>query len=906
MTYEVPPGYRVGLDFRQAYTVPPGYRVGLEFVRDAPAPGDRQYVFPVPWASHAFGQARAWLAVQHVQPFAVEAPAFAGPVLDLRTRYLGAVGWGSSNVGVAPAVENRNKEVRHGGWNALAMGAGHDVYLYTRYLRVAGPAMAAYGMARVEHGVRRLNQAGTDMLALGLPWVSRSPRALVPGSIAAPEVMESHVVGGLRFIVPVGTEMTQWGSRIIPEVQAVQPQGFAGDVGQPAARNWHTYARAEGFQTAVQEQLRWGVARVWNRRQVVQQDYDPNDGLNPPPFGQWTGIENRNRAPVPVGWISDRFGYTLVYNNAAAVLPAGIAPPEHPVHYKAGSVTHRHRPVPPEGFEALAMSGWATVYNQAAPVRAAGWASQALGRPLIANRSRRYERIGGMDLMAVGTPMLAARVRHLQVEERHTIEPPAIALPYVGLYTRYVEGVSVGDASGAGAPELGIRWRLITPRWTHRDRVGEPALRKVTPELGMFGAASDEFGTAAVRLQWRPVLGLGESAQQFGHARIADRRQWAFIPGLPPQQIPRPVVTKHGGLPEAQNIMAQGIEAPQGQVPAPAMNLLFAYPFGWDGMRVGEPTVTANSIRVEPGYWDHLIGEPALTFKNRTLSGAGGINVEAVVGRPRLSPNTIYAVTEAPEQAKANHPGGGLHYVDHSPGSNVSLKGPGYPRVSMWVGQVWAYGVEAPWVTGPALMNRRVYVAPQGFNALRGGVPDVPGPRGIEQFAAQDAQVFGMASLSRPPYAGPQYLAPAGVQPPVGEGTRVELFHRQLVLAGWQSLALGASWPGDTPYMWQTLHVGPPMPVQAQGLQADVHGTPWVSHRVRELRAEGLDAFACEYDYTAFNLRMRVRVVAPALPRQGVAAAGVGPGAVGTPGLRPGAHYIRPDGNSDQYRKGAF
>lgn len=906
MIYEPLPGYRVGLDFRQAYTVPPGYRVGLEFVRDADPPGDTQYVFPLAWLSSGFGDARVRLAVQHVLPFAVEAPTFTGPALDLRTRYVGAVGWGSSNVGVASAIENRNKELLHGGWDALSMGAAHDVYLYTRYLMPVGAAVAEYGTARTEHGVRRLNQVGADALALGMPWVSRSPRELAPAGIAAPEVMESHVVGGLRFIEPVGTEMTQWGTRIIPEQQVVLPQGFSGEVGQPAIRNWHTFTRPEGFQTAVQEQLRWGVARVWNLRQIVQQHYDPNDGLNPPPFGQWTAIENRNRAPVAVGWISDRFGYTQIDNKAVAVLPAGIAPPEHPEHYKAGSVTHLNRPVSPDGFDASAIPGWAAVYNKADPVRATGWPSQSLGQPQIANRSRLYERIGGMDLAAVGTPMLAPRVRRLQVEERHTIEPPTIPLPYVGLYTRYVGGVSVGDVSGAGAPELGIHWRIITPRWTHRDMVGEPALRNVTPELRTYGAASDEFGNASVRLQWRQVLGLGESTDQFGQARVADRRNWAFIAGLPPQQIPRPVVTKRGGLPEAQNIIVQGIDAPPGQVPAPTLNLLFAYPTGWDGMRVASPTVVANSIRVEPGYWDHLIGEPTLTFKNRTLTGAGGIDAVAVVGRPRLSPHTIYAVMEAPDQAQANHPGPRLHYVDHSPDSNSPLKGPGVPRVSMWIGQVWAWGIDAPWMPAPSLINRRKYVAPVGFNSLRGGVPDVPGPRGIEQFAAQDAQAFGEASVARPPYTGPQYLGPAGVEPPVGDGTRVEMFHRQLVLAGWQSLALGASWPDDTPYMWQTLHVGPPMPVLPAGFEADLHGTPWVSHRVREVRAEGLDAFACEYDYTAFHLRMRVWGPAPARPRQALVAAGFAAGAVGTPGVRSGVHYIRPDGNSDQHRKGAF
>ena len=69
----------------------------------------------------------------------------------------------------------------------------------------------------------------------------------------------------------------------------------------------------------------------------------------------------------------------------------------------------------------------------------------------------------------------------------------------------------------------------------------------------------------------------------------------------------------------------------------------------------------------------------------------------------------------------------------------------------------------------------------------------------------------------------------------------------------------------------------------------------------------GWDSFACEYDYQQFNKRMRVRLGTPngGAPRR-VSPRGDVHSAVGAPGLRPGTHYIRPDGNSDQYRKGAF
>ena len=106
--------------------------------------------------------------------------------------------------------------------------------------------------------------------------------------------------------------------------------------------------------------------------------------------------------------------------------------------------------------------------------------------------------------------------------------------------------------------------------------------------------------------------------------------------------------------------------------------------------------------------------------------------------------------------------------------------------------------------------------------------------------------------------------------------------------------------------MWRGLRIGPLMPTIPEGFNAELFGNSWVSHRVRDVGVEGFDAFLCEYDLRAFKHRMRVwrRVEAPA--RAHLRAEGLAPAGVGTPGVRPAVHYIRPDGNADQHRKGAF
>ena len=119
-------------------------------------------------------------------------------------------------------------------------------------------------------------------------------------------------------------------------------------------------------------------------------------------------------------------------------------------------------------------------------------------------------------------------------------------------------------------------------------------------------------------------------------------------------------------------------------------------------------------------------------------------------------------------------------------------------------------------------------------------------------------------------------------------------------------MAMGASVNNDTPFMWRGLRVGPLIPNIAEGFDASVVQGPWVSLRVRDLRMDGFDSAYSGYDIDNFHLRMRVRQeAAPRPPTQGIGAAGVAPSTTGTPDARRGTHYIRPDGNAEQYRKGA-
>lgn len=917
MTYIPPAGYRVGLNLTQPYTIPPGYRVGLEFIpRDGPV-GDTQYLFPHAFDSLGTGVHLVHLDKHWIKPSGPDTQAVGALHIDLWNRSLEHNGWQSSQFG-QPGVRNRNFEVNGAGaFSALAMGSAHSAYIYTRYLTPPGVDTQAHGTQWASHYLRYLTAVGAgDKTARGTPWVSHSPRELAPQGFDAMKVLESHVVGGTRYLYPAGKDMTEWGTRIIPEGQVAYPQGFAGDVGAPDVQLHTRYLQPSGFKTNPDD-LRFGRQDVWNLRQIVRQDYDQGDGLNPPGFGQWTGIENRNKAPVPVGWLSERHGYQFIWNKAVLVAPDGVSVPADPPFYQAGSVTHWRRVVAPEGLDSLTPGRWHAAFNKADVLQAHGADHQGFGQPALENRSRLYDKVGNFDTMAMGTPMLADAVRTLSFEQRYSIEPPALPLPQVKLHTRYVEYTTVGDKSGVGMPVLEIRWTYIAPKWAFHPPafIGEPALRNVTPELHTGGANHEEFGQAAIRTQWRRVETQYGDMTLWGRPTVRDRRQWAeFVTvGAPPNLAPGPVVTKVGGLPDPQGLQPRGIETPDPQVSAPVLNVQQALPQGWNAQVFAPPVVALMGARVDVGVTPGEFGLPGIRLRNRVVSLQDkGIDCRTVPPPAAVSPHTIYAVVEAPAQAIENHTRRTLHYVDYDV-QGRSIKGIGSgvavghkSRALRPHGFTWESSSDIPRVPQPAVELGTRYIAVPSAQPLRMGVADIRRDKEIAPFSPTDSAEFGSAAVAHAPWTGPVTSRAEGIEPPGITPPTIDHRHRTRSAPGWDSLRMGGPVPGDTPYQWQGLRIGPLVPTIPEGVDTQVFGTPWVSLAVRDLPVQGFDAFICEYDIDNFDKRMRVKVTpAPGPAATTLSPAGVPAPGAGAPSTRMGAHYIRPDGNAETYRKGA-
>jgi len=655
--------------------------------------------------------------------------------------------------------------------------------------------------------------------------------------------------------------------------------------------------------------------------------FDPDSQLNPPRWPQWTAIENRTKNLRTTGQNAARIGDQQVFNAARPILPEGI---DGLTINESSMVAMRYRPLRIEGMEAPYISSWSVIANDAMVVRPEGFSDQAVDQHTVENTRRYYNWIGGHDAAVLGYPMVADRIRTLAIEKRYTIDAPRIDLPNIKLYTRYMDGIGY-DASGIGLASLSIHWTLITPRWTLRNDFGYPALRNVTPELGTRGRASDEFGDTHVRLEWRTITLDGAITTLFGRSSIADRDRTVSVSGMRAWSFgDKLTVIRTGAPPYSLQIISLdsyiddegdersgfGISPDKDekggvryQVPEPVMNQMVIYVHQpREATRFGDALVESNNIRIEYGYFEDLIGDHSVSLKVRRITvDEFQANKVFVPEKPRLSPHTIYAVMEAPSQAKRNHPTGWLHYVDgyrRTPGALF-----GSPTATLENREIRPFGIDLVRyaMQPPVLSFGTNYIYPLSIRSYRAGLHSIPGLQTIRQIDSANTELHGRSKVERYVPPGPVTVFASGIKSDLMGAHKVDHFHRKLYLKGHEATRMGTRKSGDRPYMWQGLRVGPLMPTIPDGVDQVSLGEPWVSRRVRDIVMEGFNAFISEYQLEAFDQRMRVRnAYMPSPKEQEVQAAGFEFEQEGTPDIKHAVHYIRPDGNANQYRKGAF
>lgn len=844
-------------------------------------------------------------AIRTVVPTGFDHLLFGRAVLT-KTPELKTIGHQSSVVGQAwISHKNRTIDLIQKGISSFKAGEP-TVWYGQRPVKTLGWQTASYGRPTLTHEVREVLGQGFKRDAYGIPWVSFGTRRLEPVGIYK-DFPSNHMVGGTQTIKPAGYKATLWGERIIPESQSIQPLGFRESWGT-ATVDLHTkYVAPVGYISVGQQPAdRWGDITVYNKLQYIIQEFDINSGLVPPKWSGWTAIANRNIQMNVTGFASQRFGYSQIDNNATPLLPNGIEPPAITI----GMISHGIRAIAPEAMEAPPMSTWGVVHNGARVIAPLGHVCTQWGNDgTVVNTRREYRNVGRIDSLETGTPMIAYRIRTIDIEPRYSIAPPQINLPTIDLHTRYVSFRGY-ETTKYGLPSLSIHFNIIGPSWRHRDDFGESVVRNLTPELLAGAFDSQEFGRASIRTQWRHVQAQGDTATLFGSAMIADTKQQIGLRGWQDSAISQlHTVTKTGTPPyTTQNIWLQnesdpskdgfGIK-PTSKPSNPGLNQNVLYARSFVATKLGEATLHSNNLYIDIGISIKNFGTgTSVRNQNRYLDVVGIDNTIKTGDELMVTPFYI-------KPRSFNYPG---DYGSFSQGNKF-----GHTVVTNQHRAIYPRGHQSSNVgyNAKAELQTR-YIEPPTIRGFAMGFPEIPfTPKTIDmKDYGFNSEQHGRASIDYPPYTGPQTVAPRGINNlSMSSNNRVELLHREVNTKGRDSLAMGRSISNDTPYMWQGLRVGEFVPMSIGAGDTSVFGETRIGLRVREIPVEGFIAFRSEYEPARFKDRMKVtrsNNQAEDSLIQAISAVGISSESMGAVEVKWGQQFIRPDGNSDQFRKGGY
>ena len=849
-------------------------------------------------ANYDVGTPAVGYAIRYVQPTGFDHLLLGRPTV-IKAPELLVRGFEDSRFANATVwYKNRVVDINQKGINSFKAGET-TVWYGQRKVNPQSWQSSSYGKPVLTHEVREVIGQGFVRDSYGTAWVSRGTRIIEPTAIYK-EFASNHYVGGVQTIAPQGYIATLWGERIIPDNQNLYPLGFSGFWGNTTVDLLTKYIEPVGFISIGQQpQDRWGDTVAYNLRQYIVQEFDINSGLVPPKWSDWTAIANRNITMRVTGFISQKFGYSQIDNNATPLLPTGIAPP--PITIKM--ISHGARTVLPEAVEPPPLSSWGVVHNAGRVISPSGIDSANYGNDsTIINTRREYRNIGRIDSLETGTPMIAYRIRTIDIEPRYSIAPPQIDLPTIDLYTRYVSFRGYETAK-YGLPSLSIHFNIIGPSWRHRDDFGYPALRNATPELLVGAFDSSEYGKPFIRTQWRHVQAQGDTATLFGSTEIADTKREIIIRGWQDSSVSQNhTVTKTATPPYGTQVIwlqnesnpskdGYGIE-PSSEPSTPALNQNVLYHQGHNSQKFGEAVVYSNNLLIEIGISTKNIEVGPVVMNKRRIVDVKGIDNEIAVSEDlRVSPSYIEPLSFNEPKSDNNYKFGRSVLTNQH--RTIYPRGHSSSNVSR----------------GAYVELQTRYIKPSTIRSFAMGFPEIPFT--LKTINIKDngllSEQHGSTTIKHAAYLGAQTIAARGFSKPNFGAQRIELFNRQLLAAGRDSLQMGASKSGDTPYMWQGLRVGEFVPMSIGAGDTLVFGETTISLRIREIALEGFVAFRSEYDIDAFNERMKVtRASTDDELQQDIVTVGAYAGVIGLANVRLGQHFIRPDGNSDQFRKSGY
>lgn len=868
-------------------------------------------VIPGAWDSNDFGQALIADRIRRVNARGIDFPEsqrFGKHTLKKPPELFPAA-FNSLRMG-SPEISNKRRTLEVNGFSALQLSANLTVWFRARYLTPDGVNTSSIPAPKIEHGVRFIQHEGADQSRYGVTQIWFRVRKIEPSSIQT-NFASNHRVGGTQYLKPDGFIASRFGTRIIPEIQSIYHQGIdSQSFGLAKIELYKRWIRAQGFYSFGQQASdRYGTAKIWNKRQYIKHNYDSGDGLNPGGFGQWTAVINRNIEIKAFGADASKFGYQQIVNHARPLLPSGF----NSAILGRALIAERIRYLRPESMDAPHIAGWTTVFNTAFVLKPPTWSSEGWGKPGVVNTRREYRWIGAFESMLFGQAMISHAIRAISIESRYAINPISIPLPKVDLHTRYIEPVGK-EYTALGGPFLSINWNIITTRWSHRELFGSPVTRNVTPELRQRGNVTEEFGKPSVVLLRKYLTLDGYRSETIPKPVIAYRNRSYNLTGFTVFGIGRPTVIKTGAPPYSEQTVSveqKGIGHDITFMGSPSLRTNVIFATGFNAANFGVHFAQSNSIIVDSGIQELAFGALNILLRNRNIQVPSlGDLLQLAEVKPRVSPHTIYAVKDAPTQAIVNHQPGDLHYVNSDGGRRAPGEVFGAVTVTLQHRTLRQSGAAHSFIGVPSLRLSKHYIAPQPINAFRFGWHLISDglPRQVGQYESSDTMAFGTAKIEAE-QRGPRYITPTRlIGPAEFSKPMIDFRNRQIRPTGFITTQMGNSRGGDTLYKPQSLWVGEPKPTIPVGTDTSIFGQTRIGLRVREVVAEGFEAFASELDISEFGGRMKVILVKKPviIESKQIKPQTIGQASsFGVPDLRLKTHYIRPDGNSDQYRKGA-
>lgn len=839
---------------------------------------------------------------------------------------------------LAPFIINKNQAIKTGNLSTLQFGRT-AIKLNTQFVRPKA-INSGFGTPWLSHFIRHLEPKGDDNLRLGRLWISHHTRFIRTNGIGKRErdFATNHHIGGTQTLAPVGLNATQWLTRIIPKKQTVGiSKGIAGEFGKATIDNHTHYLSPKGFGNNDDSAaaVRFGKLGIFNKTQTIRQYFIQRSGLTPQildpldltgqsDFGKWTAIVKRNKTIKAFGVNNAKFGYHQIDNKAAPILPTSIVG-----DIGTPMIAYRVRKIATSSIEMPYFSYWHIIRNVARVLKPASIGTMALGKLSVKSNLQIIKQIFPFENIDIGKPMIADRVRTIDIEWRYSIHPPTISSPNIDNHTRYITSKGFDGTDGYkrkfGRAELIERFNILKTHGREHDKFGaEVIIKNLTPELRIFGHNSNEFGKTQIRTQWRKVYPFGHQMNGVGKPIIKDRKQsirvggfnangfgWHFVKkGIAPpysiQHIELRVFDRQG-----KEVDGFGIGVDYYQVARPSISTNVLMPTGFDSQKIGEHLVTANSIIIDSGIFDHTVPKPIIWLRRKFVRPRG---IDAYVGhykigKPQLSPYTIYAPNSenATAQARTNHP-----LKSYTPPMNMLIFG------RVWISN--QHRAIAPYRSGdkqsfgrPIIINKAQVIAPKG---LKGGyfgwhiLPFVP--QTIEQFNKKDAPTmtaFGSHQIGFT-NEGQKQIHLKGFDGLYFGRHKIDHFHRNVHPSPFVATKMGQSKWYDTPFMWQGLRIGKRVLGSYGGLDSSIFGATWISNNLREVIATGFDSFVSETDIRHFKGRLVIKRVGKASIQgkeaQGIETVSIHPNSLPTSNIKNKAQHIRPDGNSEQFRKGAW